>query len=524
VSAKSVQQQQTYPPATMASEQFSGILQLTGLDDFIGPGQTCIKPALATPAARLPASKQKKLDEAAAGQEPHTQEKDQLKRARIELDDDGMGVVEIDAAGEKNKLETAKITLNDCLACSGCITSAESVLITQQSKEEFYTNLAAVGQKKTSEGEGPLVVISISPQTRASLAVHYGLNAAQTLRRLITLFKSLGADYVFDTSFSREFTLLESMGEFIARHKSGGALPVLASACPGWICYAEKTHGDFILPYISTTKSPQQVMGSVVKYYFGSTLKRTPEQIYHVAIMPCFDKKLEASRDDFTNQDQVRDVDCVLTAAEVLDIINDKGIDFAALEESPIDKLFTNIDDEGQLYGPPGGSGGYTESIFRHAAKALYGVDVTNVEFKSGRNPDFKTVTLELDGEVKLNFAIANGFRNIQNFIRTLKKGSSPYHYVEVMACPSGCLNGGGQIKPKDKGPQASKELVKQLDQVYHEGQRRQDVAVEAMPPVVRRIYEEWLGGEVGGAEAKRWLHTQYHAIPKMSNALAIKW
>jgi iron only hydrogenase large subunit-like protein len=87
------------------------------------------------------------------------------------------------------------------------------------------------------------VVISISPQTRASLAVHYGLNAAQTLRRLITLFKSLGADYVFDTSFSREFTLLESMGEFIARHKSGGALPVLASACPGWICYAEKTHG-----------------------------------------------------------------------------------------------------------------------------------------------------------------------------------------------------------------------------------------------------------------------------------------
>jgi iron only hydrogenase large subunit-like protein len=258
----------------MASEQFSGILQLTGLDDFIGPGQTCIKPSLATPTSRLPA-KQKKEEKSAGQAAP---EKDQLKRARIELDDDGMGVVEIDAAGEKNKLETAKITLNDCLACSGCITSAESVLITQQSKEEFYSNLAAVKQKKDSQGtfhnllylsflmharsslcslwlcrcicasssttgEETVVVMSISPQTRASLAVHYGLNATQTLRRLITLFKSLGADYVFDTSFSREFTLLESMGEFIARYKSGGALPVLASACPGWICYAEKTHG-----------------------------------------------------------------------------------------------------------------------------------------------------------------------------------------------------------------------------------------------------------------------------------------
>jgi hypothetical protein len=150
----------------MASEQFSGILQLTGLDDFIGPGQTCIKPSLATPTNRLP-GKQKKEKESANQAAP---EKDQLKRARIELDDDGMGVVEIDAAGEKNKLETAKITLNDCLACSGCITSAESVLITQQSKEEFYSNLAAVKQKKESQGTfQPLV--PLFPHTRTLIAL-----------------------------------------------------------------------------------------------------------------------------------------------------------------------------------------------------------------------------------------------------------------------------------------------------------------------------------------------------------------
>lgn len=136
----------------MEGEKFSGILQITGLDDFIGPGQTCIKPSLA-PSSRLPA---KVKGDEGSGLPP---QQDHLKRARIELDDDGMGVVEIGASGEKNKLETAKITLNDCLACSGCITSAESVLITQQSKEEFYSNLAAVRQKKESEGMPPPFVL-----------------------------------------------------------------------------------------------------------------------------------------------------------------------------------------------------------------------------------------------------------------------------------------------------------------------------------------------------------------------------
>lgn len=185
--------------------------------------------------------------------------------------------------------------------------------------------------------------------------------------------------------------------------------------------------GDFILPYISTSKSPQQVMGSIVKYYFGTKVGKKyvvnlsfssphqahleccrPDQIYHVAIMPCFDKKLEASRGDFMDEDQVRDVDCVLTAGEVLDMLKEKAIDFPSLEEAPTERLyatfhrtaflprstglmhdmlhrFTNIDDEGQLYGPQGGSGGYAESIFRHAAKTLYGVNVTDVQFKAGR-------------------------------------------------------------------------------------------------------------------------------------------
>jgi iron only hydrogenase large subunit-like protein len=159
----------------------------------------------------------------------------------------------------------------------------------------------------------------------------------------VSLFKTLGVEYVFDTSFSREFSLLESAAEFVARYKNSISLPLpmLASACPGWICYAEKTHGDFVLPYISTTKSPQQIMGSIVKNYFSSTIGQKADNIYHCAIMPCYDKKLEASRDDFYNDImKTRDVDCVLTSVEILDILAQKNIDFKALPDSTIPSLY----------------------------------------------------------------------------------------------------------------------------------------------------------------------------------------
>lgn len=175
---------------------------------------------------------------------------------------------------------------------------------------------------------------------------------------------------------------------------------------------------------------------------------------------------------------------------------------------------------EGEVFGVKGGSGGYLEYIFKRAAKELFGKEIERVEYKAGRNPDLKTVTLEVDGQVRLNFATAYGFRNIQNLVRRIKKGDSPFHFVEVMACPSGCLNGGGQIKPKDG--QSAKELVKKLDAIYHEQQREQGPEEN---DAVGRMYEEWLGDRTPFSEkARKALHTQYHAREKIVNALAIKW
>ena len=189
-------------------------------------------------------------------------------------------------------------------------------------------------------------MVSVSPQARASLAVKYKLDADTAQRKITSLFKShLGADYVFDTTFSRNFSLIENSREFIDRYKRRNeekTLPMLASACPGWICYAEKTHGPLLLPYISTAKSPQQVMGSLVKDHFRKLLNNSdPNSIYHVSVMPCFDKKLEASRPDFYDEAyNTRDVDLVITSGEIETLLQEKNIRLDELVDAELDPLF----------------------------------------------------------------------------------------------------------------------------------------------------------------------------------------
>ncbi|NXS32449.1 NARFL factor, partial [Pomatostomus ruficeps] len=284
--------------------------------------------------------------------------------------------------GKEQKLEKARISLNDCLACSGCITSAESVLVSQQSHGQIRRVLAR--NKAAAAEEQKLVLVSVSPQSRASLAARCGLGVLETAQKLTTFLKSV--HHVLDTTFSRTFSLVESQREFVRRFRrhagDTGTLPMLASACPGWICYAEKTHGSFILPHISTTKSPQQVMGSLVKGYFAEQQDLAPDRIYHVTVMPCHDKKLEASRPDFFNQEhQTRDVDCVITTGEVLKLLEEEGVSLPDVDPSPLDNVFGGGTEE--LRGHRGGgSGGYLEHIFRHAARELFGIQVDTVQYK----------------------------------------------------------------------------------------------------------------------------------------------
>ncbi|KAK6149647.1 hypothetical protein DH2020_017172 [Rehmannia glutinosa] len=461
------------------SEKFSATLRIGDLNDYIAPSQGCVIKA------------------------------------------ENVGKTRTAPKAAQN--EPVKISLKDCLACSGCITSAETVMLEKQSLDEFLSNL----------NKGKAVVVSLSPQSRASLAVHFGLSPLQVFRKLTTLLKSLGVKAIFDTSSSRDLTLIESCNEFIARYKekypaddekSKSSLPMISSACPGWICYAEKTLGSYILPYISSVKSPQQTIGAAIKNHLCEELCIRPEEIYHVTVMPCYDKKLEAARDDFVFQvdsdgEKVTEVDSVLTTGEVLDLIQMKSVDFTTLEESPVDKLLSNVDEEGHLYGVRGSSGGYADTLFRYAAKVLFGKEIEGpLEFKTIRNADFREVTLEVDGKIVLRFALCYGFRNLRNIVTKIKSGKCEYHFLEIMACPSGCLNGGGQIKPNPG--QSAKDLIQLLETSYSENVL---VADPFENPRIKRLYNEWLG-QPGSDIAKRYLHTEYHPVVKSISSQLQNW
>lgn len=206
------------------------------------------------------------------------------------------------------------------------------------------------------------------------------------------------------------------------------------------MCYAEKTHGDWILPYLSEIKSPQQIAGSLIKDTLAAEMETTAFRLAVVMVMPCFDKKLEASRSDFVYEDKkTKEVDMVITPVEIEQLFEQLNIDFVNLGSSHVDSLRGGSELDWTV--PAGsGSGGYAEHVLRYAAKELYGVRLEDIVFKPVKNSDMREAVLELQsGEPPvLRVAIANGFRNIQNLVQRIKRKKCTYDYVEVMACPSG--------------------------------------------------------------------------------------
>jgi len=284
---------------------------------------------------------------------------------------------------------------------------------------------------------------------------------------------------------------------------------------------------DFILPYLSTTKSPQQIMGSLVKGPFAQSISVPPNEVYHVCVMPCFDKKLEASRNDFKS-DTFQDVDIVISTLELLDLISSAfsgdAIDaqpeaikqyipykhFSYLPSTHFDSPYTRTtrccSEEGKS------SGGYADYLYHVAAKELFGSDIARVEYKKGRNEDKVEAALILQDTPVLNFAIIYGFRNIQNIVRQIKMKKCPYDFVEVMACPGGCTNGGGQIRAgADSDPNV---LLQSVNATYYQTAYEDPASNELGKVLLDKLREGNL------------VQTQYHHVPKLeiTNPLAIMW
>ncbi|KAJ7497310.1 iron hydrogenase [Mycena latifolia] len=566
---------------------FSGALTLTDLNDFISPSQACIKPVEQTnkePEKQLgTASTEIQIDSGGSYYEVPT---------------GGSSSIQPTLSGSGKKLEQAQISLNDCLACSGCITSAESVLITLQSHVEVLTFLAS--NALTDPSTRKLPVISIAPQTLASLAASVSSRTAvpttprQILRRVRVFCESvLGFAHVFDTTFARHLALREHVQEFNERRTqadSSTALPMLASACPGWICYAEKAHAE-ILPFIARTKSPQQVMGTLVKNWMGQIWGKLPHEIYHVSIMPCYDKKLEASRSDFYNSVySTRDVDCVITTGELELILKEKGRDLSSPVAGELDELPTLDWSQRppsisaltlpELITHPGtSSGSYLHSIISHITTTSPTPLVLSV--KALRNSDYEEYVLRRESDQVEVFKGAKcyGFRNLQNVVRkvgrergvrvgsgaagrlaargvAVRRGKKSedatergYDYVEVMACPGGCVNGGGQLKPLTASLDAEgyardweetgvmqnakwgdKAWTKQVEECYWSAEQDRDEPDRLLEWILDDLCptDEGLGDVDVYAENEacrtRLFRTNYRAVESDIIGLAVKW
>lgn len=419
--------------------------------------------------------------------------------------------------GEFHKLADAKIFLSDCLACDSCVTAEEGAQLSQQNAKDFFRVLNL--SKKCDTSEHKVLVVSVCPQSLPYFAAKLNLSVTDASRRLCGFLKSLGVHYVFDMAIAADFSILESQKEFVRRYHQHSdeqrALPMLTSACPGWVRYAERVLGHPVTPHLCTAKSPQQVMGSLVKDYFATQQNLPPEKIFHAIVAPCYDKKLEALQEGFsTASPGTRGTDCVLTSGEIAQMMEQSDL---SVKDATVDTLFGDVQEEVVRRHEGAGSDGHLAHVFRHAAKELFNEHVEEITYCTLRNKDFQEVTLEKNGEVLLRFAAAYGFRNVQNLVLKLRKGKFPYHFVEVLACPGGCLNGRGQAQTKDG--HTDKSLLRQMEGIYAD--------IPVRPPEssahVQELYQEWLEG-TDSLRAQETLHTSYQSLERCTASLDMKW
>ncbi|MDD4584154.1 MAG: [FeFe] hydrogenase, group A, partial [Eubacteriales bacterium] len=326
--------------------------------------------------------------------------------------------------------------------------------------------------------------------------------------KMVAALKRIGFDRVFDTNFSADLTILEEGTELLSRVKNGGTLPMITSCSPGWIRYCEINYPDF-LDNLSTCKSPQQMFGAVVKSYYAEKFNIDPKKIVCVSIMPCTSKKTEANRPEM-QVDGIRDVDFSLTTRELGDMIKQARINFNALPDEEPDSILGDYTGAAVIFGA---TGGVMEAALRTVADILTGEDLKDIEYKVCRGLEGvkeATVTLPIDGTpTDIKIAIAHGTANAAKVLDAVRAGEKDYHFIEVMACPGGCVHGGGQSHVSAKARLDVNPKTNRANALYSEDER-QVLRKSHHNPEVQKLYEEYLK-EPNGELSHKLLHTHYH-------------
>ena len=391
-----------------------------------------------------------------------------------------------------------------CIMCGQCINVCPTGALMEKSE---------IGRVDAAMKQGKYVVVQTAPAVRAALGEEFGMKIGTPVTgKMVAALRRLGFKKVFDTNFAADLTIMEEGTELLGRIQNGGVLPMITSCSPGWVNYAEYNYGD-LLPHLSSCKSPHQMFGAILKTYYAAKIGVDPKDMFVVSIMPCSCKKYEKERDQMVTGG-LMDVDAVLTTRELGRLIRRSGINFAKLPDEDFDTdIVHDYTGAGVIFGV---TGGVMEAALRTVYFVLTGKEYEKINFTEVRGLEgVREASLDING-MTVNVAIANGMKNAKVLLDQIRAGTSKYHFIEIMGCPGGCINGGGQpyvrpaFLPNEDDDILDTYIQKRANALYSEDER-QVIRQSHNNPQIKQLYDEFLG-KPNSHKAHELLHTHYQA------------
>lgn len=343
------------------------------------------------------------------------------------------------------------------------------------------------------------VVVQHAPAVSVTLGEEFNVKPGKDIAGIMhAAFRKIGFDNVFETSFSADLTIIEEANELLNRINKGGTMPMFTSCCPAWVKYVEEFYPD-MLDHVSSCKSPQQMLGAVVKSYYANTVNVPTEKLFHVSVMPCTAKKFEAAREEMV-QKGIADVDAVLTTRELASLIKLYNIDMNSLKPENADSPMGTRSSAGKIFGA---SGGVMEAALRTAHFSITGENKDHLNFKEVRGLKGRKEAKIKIGDVEVGVAVVSGLKNAEILMEEIKAGKDDVHFIEVMACPGGCINGGGQPLTVDE------EALKARMKCLYEIDKNEALNASHNNPEIKDLYDKFLK-EPLGEKSHHLLHTTY--------------